>query len=193
MSRLSRRLATASFASLSLAASIVAGLSPAISAKSFEPYGARGDASFRDTCPAGEYLTGLRVRSGAWLDQMAIVCRSPSGNLGGPYYGPARGGNGGGRSEGGCPGGYVVRGMNFTMTAGNRQVINITVHCALATDRSKGRLLKIGSEATDNNPGPPPQQHCPDGEAATGMAGRYGKHVNAVGLICDKWSGDARP
>ena len=40
----------------------------------FQPYGGVGDASFDDRCPAGQYLVGLRVRSGLWLDQMAISC-----------------------------------------------------------------------------------------------------------------------
>jgi hypothetical protein len=43
----------------------------------------------------------------------------------------------------------------------------------------------VGSKSTYNTPRPP-QQICPEGEAATGIAGRYGKHVNAVGLICGK-------
>jgi hypothetical protein len=114
---------------------LVAGLCPTPpSAKTFPPYGASGDASFSDTCPAGEYLVGLRVRSGAWLDQMAISCRSLTGDLGGPYYGPARGGNGGGPSEGHCKGGSVIQSMRFTMTPGNRQVVNFTFFCHMATD-----------------------------------------------------------
>src|SRR5258708_3411960 len=76
---------------------------PTAYAKTFPPYGDRGDASFSDTCPAGQYLVGLRGRSGAWIDQIAISCRSLTGNLGGEHYGPARGGNGGGPSEGYCP------------------------------------------------------------------------------------------
>jgi hypothetical protein len=55
----------------------------------------------------------------------------------------------------------------------------------LPTDRSKFSALKIGSLAQTSNPRPP-IQYCLDGEAATGLAGRYGKHVNAAGLICDK-------
>jgi hypothetical protein len=159
-------------------------LAPA-SATTFPPYGGGGDASFSDTCPNGEYLVGLRVRSGLWLDQMAISCRTLTGDLGGPYYGPKRGGGGGGPSEGHCPGGYVIHNMNFTLTAGNRQVINFTFRCQSTTDKSKTSILQIGSAATNNNPYPPGQS-CPAVEAATGMNGRYGKHVNAVGLICGK-------
>jgi len=185
MSRATRRLATASFVLLPLALAVVAGLSPAMSARFIEPFGARGDASFRDVCPAGQYLTGLRVRSGAWLDQVAIRCRSLSGNTGAVHYGPAHGGDGGGPGEGHCPEGYMIRHMSFNMTAGNPQVISFTFRCELPTDRSKFSALKIGSSAQSPNPRPP-IQYCLDGEAATGLAGRYGKHVNAAGLICDK-------
>jgi hypothetical protein len=33
-----------------------------------------------------------------------------------------------------------------------------------------------------------PLQQCPDGEVASGIEVRYGKYVNAIGLICDKFS-----
>jgi hypothetical protein len=169
-----------------LALALVAGVGPTLaSAKSFPPYGARGDASFSDTCPAGEYLVGLRARSGAWIDQIQISCRSLTGNLGGaPYYGPARGGNGGGPSEGHCPGGYVINYMGFALTAGDRQVQNFFFECVSATDGSKHPGFRIGGNATTNKA--PQRQPCPAGEAATGIAGRYGQHVNAVGLICSK-------
>jgi hypothetical protein len=97
---------------------------PTASAKSFPPYGASGDASFRDTCPKGEYLVGLQVRSGAWLDQLAISCHSLTGK-GGLHHGPAHGGEGGGPSEVRCPAGYIIRNMNFTMTSGNRQAVTL--------------------------------------------------------------------
>jgi hypothetical protein len=48
VNRGSRNLAGLFHASLSLTAALVAGLSPAISPKSFESYGACGDASFRE-------------------------------------------------------------------------------------------------------------------------------------------------
>lgn len=164
---------------------LVAAAPASTSATTFPPFGASGDASFSDTCPAGEYLVGLRVRSGAWLDQMAISCRSLTGDLGGPYYGPARGGNGGAPSEGHCPGGYIIHSMRIRMTPGNRQVVNFTFYCELATDWHKKSIFDVGSKSSYNTP-VPPQHACPDGEAATGIAGRYGKHVNAVGLICSK-------
>jgi hypothetical protein len=182
---LARPLASPLSSSL-LALALVAGLGPArAAATTFPPYGARGDASFSDTCPAGEYLVGLRGRSGAWIDQIQISCRSLTGNLGGaPYYGPARGGNGGGPSEEHCPGGQVINYMAFGLTAGDRQVNHFLFDCISPTDGSKHHSIRIGPAVSTDKA--PQRQQCPAGEAATGIAGRYGKHVNAVGLICSK-------
>jgi hypothetical protein len=174
------RLAVSTLGIVSFAAAVL----PTASAKTFPPYGARGDASFSDTCPAGQYLVGLRVRSGAWIDQMAISCRSLTGNVGGPFYGPARGGNGGEPSEEHCPAGQVVNYMAFGLTAGDRQVNHFFLECISVTEGSKGHSMRIGPAVSTNTP--PQRQPCPAGEAATGIAGRYGKHVNAVGLICSK-------
>ena len=155
----------------------------------FQPYGGVGDASFDDRCPAGQYLVGLRVRSGLWLDQMAISCApiNADGTLGGRYYGPARGGNGGGPGEGYCPPGQVINNMNFTLTNGNRQVIKFDFHCRSTTNAAAASLLTVGSPAINSNIAPhPPGQSCPGGDAATGMTGRTGQHVNAVGLVCSR-------
>jgi hypothetical protein len=183
MSRITRSLATTSFASLFAAVVLIAGLSPAIS-RLIEPFGARGDASHQDSCPPGQYLTGARVRSGAWVDQVSIRCQPLSGNTSSVFYGPARGGNGGGPGEGHCPDGNMIRWMFLDMTAGNRQVMRFVFRCEVPTDRSKFFALRVGSLA--QAAGSSPIQYCLDGEAATGLATRHGKHVNAAGLICDK-------
>jgi hypothetical protein len=173
------RLAVSALGLVSLAVVL-----PIASAKTFPPYGDRGDASFSDTCPAGQYLVGLRGRSGAWIDQIAISCRSLTGNVGSEHYGPARGGNGGGPSEGYCPAGQVINYMAFGLTAGDRQVNHFFFECISVTNGSKGHSMRIGPAVSTNKV--PQRQPCPAGEAATGIAGRYGKHVNAVGLICGK-------
>lgn len=152
-------------------------------AVSFPPFGAGGDAAFSDVCPGGQYMIGVRVRSGLWLDQMAIICAVPSG-VGPHYVGPARGGNGGGPGERTCPPGQLINNMNFTLTKGNRQVVKFSFNCSSPNGASRS-LFNIGGSYTSNNPFPPGQS-CPKGEGATGMAGRFGKDVNAVGLICNK-------
>ena len=73
--------------------------SNSVAAKDFPAVGGGGDASFRDPCPANQFLVGLTVKSGAWVDRMSIVCASvnPDGSTGSPpYHGPNRGGEGGG-------------------------------------------------------------------------------------------------
>src|SRR5882672_1271222 len=66
---LTRKIAAAIF-------SLLAGplASNSVAAKDFPAVGGGGDASFRDPCPANQFLVGLTVKSGAWVDRMSIVC-----------------------------------------------------------------------------------------------------------------------
>src|SRR5882724_8150719 len=43
-------------------------------AKDWPPVGGSGNDSKRDKCKPGEYLVGVKVKSGAWVDQMYIIC-----------------------------------------------------------------------------------------------------------------------
>ena len=153
-----------------------------VAAKEFAPVGGGGDSSFRDLCPAGQYLVGLRVRSGLWVDQMSIACApvKPDGSIGARSHGPARGGNGGGPSEKTCGASHIIHGMGLQMTARDRQVREFVLYCRATTDGSQ-HSLSLGNGATTF---PSIQQNCPSGEAATGIQGRVGRDVNAVGLIC---------
>jgi hypothetical protein len=161
----------------------IAGLAPdAEAAKEFAPIGGRGDAGFRDMCPAGQYLVGLRVRSGSWIDQMSITCApvKSDGSTGSTHQGPARGGNGGGPSAKACAGKHIVDGIGLNMTAGNRQVREFVLYCDSTTGNTR-HSISVGNAAGTF---PSINQNCPGGEAAVGIQGRFGKHVNAVGLIC---------
>lgn len=158
---------------------------PALAAKEYAPVGGGGDSSARDVCPAGQFLIGMRVRSGAWMDQMSITCGAinPDGSIGTQSNGPTRGGNGGGPSQGTCGAGKIVSGLGMLFTEGNRQVLTIDLNCRSTTgpDRSNFRL---GQEPPGFSRFPTEIQPCPNGEAAVGVQGRYGRHVNALGLIC---------
>jgi hypothetical protein len=162
----------------------LAPLEAALAAKAFPPVGMHGDGSFRDRCPAGQYLVGLRVRSGGWVDQMSITCApvNPDGSIGQQFHGPARGGDGGGPSEKTCAAGHIIHGMGLQMTAGNRQVREFVFYCRSTTGNSRGSL-SIGNGAGTF---PSINQNCPDGEAAVGIQGNLGKHVNAAGLLCGR-------
>jgi hypothetical protein len=168
-------------ATLSIVAGFVTTLDT-VAAKEFAPIGGGGDFSFRDLCPAGQYLVGLRVRSGLWVDQMSITCApvKSEGSTGAQYHGPARGGNGGGPSEKDCGANAIVDGVGLQMTDRNRQVREFVLYCRSTTGGAR-HSLSLGNGAGTF---PSINQTCPNGEAAIGIQGRGGKDVNAVGLIC---------
>jgi len=168
-------------AAFSIAACLAA--HDAEAAKDFAPIGGSGDASFRDVCPMGQYLVGLRVRSGSWVDQMSITCAPVKTDGSTPdeiHHGPARGGNGGAPSEKACATDHIVDGVGLHMTAGNRQVREFVLYCDSTTGNTR-HSVSVGNTAGTF---PSINQKCPGGEAAIGIQGRFGKHVNAVGLIC---------
>jgi uncharacterized protein YkwD len=155
-----------------------------VAAKDFPPVGGAGDYTFGALCPANQFLVGLTVKSGAWVDQMAIICApvNPDGSTGSPYHDPKHyGGEGGGApTQKTCAPGQIINHMGFSLTAGNRQVLFFHFGCYSPTNRQTG-TFELGA----NSPVfPPNNQDCPNGEAARGIQGRAGKHVNAVGLLC---------
>ncbi|WP_162918636.1 CAP domain-containing protein [Taklimakanibacter deserti] len=157
---------------------------PPAAALEFAPVGASGDAGFRDVCPTGHYLTGASARTGAWVDQIAILCSppvNPDGSIGygPPPPGPKRGGEGGSPLTKTCASNEIVHGMGLLHTEANRQVRLIAFYCGLTTGTATHNI-EIGNAPFF----PTVYQICPAGEAATGIQGRFGLHVNALGLIC---------
>ena len=39
-----------------------------------QAFGSNGDAPYNDACESGRYMTGVRFRSGGWMDQITVVC-----------------------------------------------------------------------------------------------------------------------
>src|SRR5258708_4389146 len=68
------------------------------------------------------------------------------------------------------------------MTAGNRQVQMFQINCVNMKTGHRHNL-DAGDKSTVF---PSINQPCPAGEAAVGIEVRFGQHVNAAGLLCDK-------
>jgi hypothetical protein len=154
-------------------------------AKEFPPFGDRGDAQAADHCKPGTFLVGLRVRSGDWIDQIQMIC-APLDNHGSTAgernQGPVRGGNGGGAPvETTCGPHEIIMGVGLAMTPGNRQVRMFRFNCASFAKGGGRHDIDLGNTT---HGGPTVRQDCPNDEAVTGMQIHYGKHVNAIGLIC---------
>lgn len=147
-------------------------------------YGARGDRSFREVCAPGTYLVGLQVRSGLWIDQVAIKCArvAPNGTTSGVTVSAAHGGDGGGpfRGQDQCAQGSIINGLNFSFTPNDRQVRQFWMVCRPAVGGGP-TLVGVGNKADSLTPY---RQECLPREVAVGLHGNSGRHLNAVGLIC---------
>ncbi len=168
---------------------LTVGVAPA-SAKSFANMaGGVGDATAPEECEAGKYLVGVKLRSGAWWDQLTIACAAPRADatFGPLAFGTPRGGTGGGEATLYlCPDNEVVIGANVEFTEGNRQVAHAVLNCA--SEETLQYRQSIGAPAVSangSNHGAFISQQCSPGEAATGFNVRFGQHVNALGMICD--------
>ena len=156
--------------------------------KEFPPVGAGGDGPFTARCSSG-FLIGLKVRSGAWIDQLTIICAdvSPDGSLGPQRMGQPHGGGGGGDNPPKtCRSGEIIFAMGFLHTAGNRQVERFGFRCRPTTSEAPARPdgFEIGNPK--RSVFVDPSQSCPRGEAAVGIQGNKGRHINAAGLLCGK-------
>jgi len=154
-----------------------------VAATDLSKIGASGDGSYREVCAPGSYLVGLQVRSGLWIDQVAIKCArvAPNGSTGGVTISTAHGGDGGGLFSGkdSCDRGSIVIGLDFSFTPNNRQVRQFRMTCRPSAGGGT-TTVAVG------NTGDPItyRQECPPREVAIGIHGNSGRHVNAVGLIC---------
>lgn len=159
---------------------------PASARKEFTVHGGVGDISNASVCPVGNFIVGFRGRTGLWIDQIRIRCAPllNGGGVGDSKAMPGVGGPGGGKAEAKCVEGHVVNQIDFFTTNQNRQIELITFRCMNPDDRS----MAGGYEMYGNSSGvrfSHYNQTCPEGEAAVGLAHRWGDHVNAIGLICD--------
>jgi hypothetical protein len=182
----SRLLATSALA-LSIAGGGAALATPAAARTVYPIYaGGSGDIHNAMVCEPGEYIIGFNGRVGAWIDRVKLVCAvlQSSGSMGPRKTRGGMGGGGGAEGESVCPVGLIT-GIRYRLTYDGRMVEEISFGC---TDGKTGKQVRknanfggVGHAQTrtyDND--------CPEGEAAVGMQGNWGQHVNGIGLICDR-------
>lgn len=159
-----------------------------------------GGRPYRIECGAGSYLTGFSGRAGTWVDTMAIAC-SPWLNkeraLGDAFLVEDAwvGSSGGGDStETHCPVGWVIAGSHrliFSEWENSGLFHSIEFDCRppdLQSDQRVGRTFGSSSPSAvrrrENDMATGRYGVCPPGEFATGIQGRSGLFVDALGLIC---------
>src|SRR5262245_53708134 len=80
--------------------------------------GGSGGGPFRAECPAGQYLLGVSVGSGAWIERIAPLCAPflPEGVFGTRAPLSFHGGPGGGPQQTFCLNNWFVSGIMFGFT-----------------------------------------------------------------------------
>lgn len=165
--------------------------------------GGPGGSAFQMECPPSQAAVGVHAKAGAWVDGVGLLCKPAIGDV--SRIGWA-GGSGGAPQEVYCPTDQRVTGIFLTFTRGNdlpRQFVNTiglvcgtdaqpisSATCILSGDsvdglilqkcswrQGGGGLLSTLNVAADDLP-------CPTGEVLTGLHGRYGDYVDALGAIC---------
>lgn len=170
--------------------------------------GGPGGSGFTIECPAGQAVVGIKASAGAWVDGMAILCKPPIGDMQAVGW---AGGQGGGPQEVYCTPGLYVRGIFMTFTRGNdlpREFVNTIgiacdgkgpmadlmaeTHCILSGDKYhySGEMLRTCSVRQIGRPYQltslvnADALDCPGQEVLTGVHGRHGSYIDALGAIC---------
>ncbi|KUM23945.1 hypothetical protein AU467_32185 [Mesorhizobium loti] len=167
--------------------------SPALAAsgvREIAPIGASGTAAFNDVCKDGGYMIGVRVYLGDWVDYIEMVCSDYRPDLTWrPRFVSGYGGGGGSPTPkvGLCKDGWILTGLRMEFTKYRRQVRSIYGTCRAVASNTTGGGDWVVYPGTGAGFVDAPSITCHDGEAAAGLSGRYGDHVNALGLNCRKY------
>ncbi len=155
--------------------------------------GGSGGSYFRTDCAAGQYLVGFSVRAGAWIDAIAPLCApylSGTGTFGDWKALASRGGKGGSPEEKYCSGASIGA-LQFTYTRdgdGRPQFVDDISFSCLDAGGNKvgGECIDSGENCSSGSTWKFAFQEfdCPDGELATGIQGRSGDSLDALGMIC---------
>ena len=155
--------------------------------------GGPGGNFFAAICPAGQYVVGFAAQAGAWIDGVAPLCAT---------YLPGPGTFAKGQSAGfhGAHGGSPQTQLCSSGGAVTRLLLGVLFDKGGVFTSSKVTYIDyIGFECA-NIHGQEKENHCvatgdpcveldnivacPSGEQATGINGRTGAYLDAIGLIC---------
>jgi hypothetical protein len=159
--------------------------------------GGPGGDPFRSTCASGDFLVGIYVRSGAWIDAIGLKCATfnrAQGKFGHPPYNrPFHGGNGGEDHERVCPANSFITRIKFGFTRAGRSpkfIEYVQQSCRRVGDGSLTSVdcMETGEGCWEFHPTASNlralRSECPRGAAAIGVVGRAGRFVDAIGLVC---------
>jgi hypothetical protein len=149
--------------------------------------GGHGGGNFSDPCAKGFLLVGFGFRGGKALDRMTPYCKSvQNGKWSGSKF-DERAPRGQENPDGPFTRGTVLCDRDQFVTSlhvwwdhfGIVHHIRVNCHSLDRKKESKAASWNTGGEPSQDEP-----TACPTGMFATGMYGRSGALIDAVGLIC---------
>ena len=192
----------------------VAASTPAALARDSGLQGGPGGSLQRWACPAGSYLYGAYVRYGDWLDYAAPLCvkMDSDGTWGEVVYGAMRDlqaiedpilgprfagpGPAGLGSDGGsearelkCPANQYVTGLGVVNANYEHYVARIALKCASWNGKRTATVAMSRPAPNGVSYVATGGLKCKPGHVATGLYGRAGIYVDAIGLSCDRQPG----
>jgi hypothetical protein len=154
----------------------------------FDAPGGSGDYTVEARCKPSEmdYLVGFAFRTGWWMDQITPICAplKSAVQFGAKRHLKSRGGNGGSPSEHYCSDGEVISAIQpYFYEKEKKTIMGIDFVCS-SLKTWAAHTISVLQPA---HGAPEPRQECPYGELASGIQVRWGRYVNAIGLICDRF------
>ena len=157
------------------------------------PIGGGGGGQFVARCPQGQFLTGLDLRTGDYVDAIRPLCVTAYGPADVGALVPGRisfGGNGGDPRQLLCPKDVpIVTGMFVSAQGSEGSVVVRQIHLFCGIAAATQQPSEFPSAVFDGQFGPystsyHDTQRCPAGLVAVGINGRSGELLDSVGLIC---------
>lgn len=163
----------------------------------FPADGGQGDRAELYTCPRYHVLVGIYGRTGAWIDQIGLICAEFSGpdwKRGELKREAPKGGSGGTPQEKYCTGDSAIRQVTPEklfdgIEASSKYARSLRFSCFSPRNGSAAGGAHFDAPSINYGAGGlrsivAGPQTCPGSEYATGLNIRYGRHVNAIGLVC---------
>jgi hypothetical protein len=152
--------------------------------------GGPGDYTVQALCRPREsdYLVGFAFRMGEWMDQIQPICAplESAVQFGGKRHLNPRGGNGGEPSEHYCSDDEVITAIQSFVRYPLKVVHGLNFVCSSIKTWAT-HTIGVGINWVASDTIPDHYNECPRGEVASGIQVSYGKYVNAIGFICDKY------
>jgi hypothetical protein len=151
--------------------------------------GGPGGGPFRAGCEPGDYLVGLKVRHGSWIDAVEGICDRWDWDRMSAFWvrdTPRFGGGGGGDGIVRCNSGSAIFGWRIQQADNaDHSVGFIAPICRTLRVPYQETFFGAGNDSVGKPAsGQVHNMSCPPQRAAVGLHGRSGVFVDQLGLVC---------